>query len=290
MIYASCSSGQTNSNSTFPDKVADFGSYWYQGEAELNSYDLQQARYGEIHDGTAVMIFVTEDFSRSQHVKLDDPAAAGKDKVNVLKLNHTRNFTTGIYPYSMMTSVFTPTTYQQNTLKVTTSSQEWCGHTFTQIDLDANNFDGVFYSYFEAEGSKSEFSLDKVWLEDEIWNLIRINPEILPSGRISILPSLMIQRLRHSEFIPVEAEASHSTGKNGARTFSLKFENGERELHIHYESNFPFRILGWEDTYRDGRNQEKLTTRAALKETLKLDYWNHNSNNDEVLREKLGLE
>ena len=40
-----------------------FGDYWYQGKAELASYDLNQSRYGEIRNGHAVLIFLTEDFS-----------------------------------------------------------------------------------------------------------------------------------------------------------------------------------------------------------------------------------
>ena len=39
-----------------------FGDYWYQGEAEITSYELEQARYGSMHDGEAVLIFVTERF------------------------------------------------------------------------------------------------------------------------------------------------------------------------------------------------------------------------------------
>ena len=85
-----------------------FGSYWFQGKAELTSYTLSQARYGELHPGEAVLIFVTEDFSRKKQVKLDDPAAAGADKVPVLKLNFEKKFGTGIYPYSLLTSVFLP--------------------------------------------------------------------------------------------------------------------------------------------------------------------------------------
>jgi len=84
----------------------EFKNYWYAGKAELSSYKLQQARYGEIHSGTAVLVFVTEDFSKSKQVKLDHPENAGNDKLPVLKLNFTKKFVTGIYPYSMMMSAF----------------------------------------------------------------------------------------------------------------------------------------------------------------------------------------
>ena len=54
--------------------VPQFASYWYQGKAEINVFDLQQSRYGEVRAGKAVLIFVTEDFSKSKQVKLDAPA------------------------------------------------------------------------------------------------------------------------------------------------------------------------------------------------------------------------
>ncbi|MEM6772762.1 MAG: hypothetical protein AAF597_19445, partial [Bacteroidota bacterium] len=36
--------------------------YWYEGKAEINTYRLEQARYGELHPGQVSMIFVSEDF------------------------------------------------------------------------------------------------------------------------------------------------------------------------------------------------------------------------------------
>jgi len=158
----------------FVEQENKFSDYWYQGKAELNSYKLEQARYGEIHSGEAVLVFVTEDFSASKLVKLDNPAATPKDAVKILKLNNTRKFNTGIYPYSMMTSVFTPVDLKKhpNTLKITSSSQEWCGHTFMQVKLNKNNYKVGLKSYFESEGD-SQFKVNKVMPEDEIWNRMR---------------------------------------------------------------------------------------------------------------------
>ena len=86
----------------------NFGDYWYRGLAEITSYTLQQSRYGEVHNGEAVLIFVTEDFSGQKQVKLDDPEKAGKDAIKVLKMNALRKFNTGVYPYTVMTSTFSP--------------------------------------------------------------------------------------------------------------------------------------------------------------------------------------
>lgn len=82
-----------------------FNAYWYAGKAEISSYNVTQERYGEIRQAEQVNIFVTEDFSASKQVKLDNPA--GGDPVPVLKLNSIRRFHTGIYDYSIMQSSFT---------------------------------------------------------------------------------------------------------------------------------------------------------------------------------------
>ena len=51
------------------------------------------------------MIFVTEDLNAGTGIKVESPAPAA-DRVYVLKLNNVLKFTTGIYDYSVMTSVF----------------------------------------------------------------------------------------------------------------------------------------------------------------------------------------
>ena len=40
---------------------SQFRDYWYNHGAELSRFTLQQMRYGEIHDGDAILVFVTEE-------------------------------------------------------------------------------------------------------------------------------------------------------------------------------------------------------------------------------------
>jgi hypothetical protein len=42
---------------------ARFRDYWYNHGAELSHFTLEQIRYGEIHEGDAVLVFVTEDIN-----------------------------------------------------------------------------------------------------------------------------------------------------------------------------------------------------------------------------------
>jgi len=287
--------GTSNSQEVVNQSPKDFNAYWYAGEAEITSYRLEQARYGEVHSGEAVLIFVTEPFSKNKQVKLDNWKDESADNVSVMKLNMTKKFLTGIYPYSMMMSTFTPVDYDQypNPFKATTSSQEWCGHTFMQLNLQEKNYRLRGFSYFESEGDV-DVTVPKVVLEDELWTRIRFNPENLPIGKVNLLPSTFYLRLLHQEAKPLSAEASilkvHTSefSNDPHHIYSLEYEN--RKLSIYYEPAFPFTILGWEETYMSGfGNPEMLTTKAMRINTIKSAYWGKNSNKDPEIREELGL-
>jgi hypothetical protein len=269
-----------------------FKRHWYQGLAEVSSYDLEQARYGALRDAEAVLIFVTEDLSRSKQVKLDNPEAAGADRVPVLKLNLTKKFNTGVYPYSMMQSVFTPVELGQGpaALKATMTAQEWCGQVFSQINLRDGGYQAKGYSYFESEGD-AEYSLGRHLLEDEIWTRIRIAPEQLPLGDITLVPALFYHRLKHTEHKP-EAATATLQEEGEARVYRIAYKNSPRTLSIRFQAAFPHQILGWEESYPDGwgPGAAVLTTRAVLKKTMMLDYWTRNKPGDLPLRQELGLE
>jgi hypothetical protein len=264
-----------------------FKNYWYRGKAEVNSYDLLQSRYGEVREGKSMLLFVTEDFSKKKQVKLDDPDKAGNDKVSVLKMNFTKNFVTGIYPYSMMLSVFTPISRNQfpNTLKTTMSSQEWCGHVFTQLNLQNKRYNLQSHSYFEKEADENG-QLKVTWLEDELWNLIRLEPEKLPMGKIEIIPGLFFSRLLHVGLAAQQAmTAKDEGGQEVVYTISIPAQN--HSLSIRYQKDFPHKILGWEENFIE--RGKTVQTKAVLDKTLYIDYWTKNRNESIGLRDSLGL-
>ena len=273
----------------------DFSAYWYQGQAELTSYTLEQARYGEVHPGQAVLIYVTEDFHRQKQVKLDDPVAAGDDRVKVLKLNATRKFSTGLYPYSMMTSTFTPVADAEDsrTLKVTTSSQEWCGHTFTQLNRTAKGYLVLSLSYFESEGDET-IKLEGALTEDQIWSTVRLDPAKLPTGRVKLIPGTIVQRLKHLPWGVANASGALEpvAGEEGLMAYTLTYQDIDRTLIIRFQETFPHEIEGWEETYRSGwgARAQRLTTRATRLERVMSDYWTKNRVVDGALRAELGLE
>ena len=293
-LTSGCGLVQDGTESAGEDPVS-FGDYWYQGKAEITSYTLKQVRYGELHDGNAVLIFVTEDFSAQKQVKLDRPDEAGDDAVKVLKLNALRNFNTGVYPYTVMTSAFTPVDRDRypRTLKITTSVQEWCGHAFVQLNRLDDQYYVQQYSYFESEGDLVK-DLEDAIPEDELWATIRLNPDDLPTGEITMIPGSLYQRFEHTAWRTVKATAilMPDVKQPDLMIYNLVYyPDLNRTLTIRFKRDFPHEIESWEEVEfaSDGKTEELVTT-AVLNRRLMLDYWTKNSVVDVKLRGQLGLD
>ncbi len=255
----------------------EFKEYWFSGQAEITSYTLEQNRYGEMRPGTAVLIFVTEDLLPDVQVKSNIKTETTQ---SVLKLNKTKNFNTGIYPYSIMSSVFYPLEEKKHALKVTNSIQEWCGHVYAQLN-NRSDFEIKSHSYFEGEADQ-EYNLTKTHLEDEIWTQIRVTPTDLPVGEIQIIPSMEYSRLIHKEFKPYKAFASLEQ-KDTSFEYCIKYPELERKLTIWFESVFPYQILKWQEQIGN------YTTQATLLKQIKSPYWSKNQNKDVHLKDSLQL-
>lgn len=259
----------------------EFKDYWFAGEAEITSYKLEQARYGEIREGHAVLIYVTEDFLPNIQVKADQE---NPKNILVLKLNATKKFNTGIYPYSVMQSTFYPVANNQHALKVSSSIQEWCGHVYMQLN-NRNDFEIISHSYFQGEADEL-FNVDKAILENEIWTQLKIDPKQLPTGNLQIIPSLEYIRFGHIDLKAYEASAILTD-----TTYTISYPDLNRTLIINFNSEFPYAISGWEETFKSGfgSNAKLLTTKATKLATIKSPYWKKNHNKDDILRKTLKL-
>ncbi|MFK7900590.1 MAG: hypothetical protein AB8B61_07510 [Cyclobacteriaceae bacterium] len=260
----------------------DFGSFWYQGKAEVSVYDLSQVRYGEERKGTASLIFVTEDFNTKKQVKSDAPTS--KETTPVLKLNQVKKFNTGIYPYSLMTSTFSP--MGKIAIKSTSSIQEWCGHTYLQLNKkEGKDYQVTGFSYFENEGDINQItSVD--YLEDDLWNRIRISPASLPQGTCTILPAGFYLRLKHKEIKGYQA-STKLTNKGDQQVYSITYPALSRELSITFSSIAPYAIQSWTESYPEAG--KTMTTTATLKKREWMAYWSKNSSQFDGLRTEFGL-
>ena len=290
-LLPACKRGAKKIEDSGTPAVEGFAETWYDGLAEVNRYRLTQNRYGAAREGEAVLIFVTEPFLVHGQVKADDPE--DPHAIPVLKLNSTRSFLTGVYPYSAMTSAFSPVGVELRPLplKVTTSIQEWCGHTFSQLNLEGRNYRSEVHSYFEVEGDAQRY-LPAALPEEGLFARIRLGPELLPTGDREIIPSQLYSRFH--KFVPRPCPAALALQSVEKSEFSAKphrlyrvqYREIDRTLTIAFDPAPPHRILGWSESQKD---TSQPATVALLAHTERLPYWEKNKPGDEALREKMGF-
>lgn len=271
-----------------------FWAHWGDGRAELNGYRLVQPRYGAPRTGSAVYIFVTEDFSDSVRVKADPGKHGSGDVYPVMKLNAVRHFQTGIYDYKVMTSSFARVAAGWPVAKVSFSSQEWCGHVYHQILPRGAKVDGIFHSYFdgEADGQDDLPQPEGGVYEDVVpilargWGTVYLRPG--ESRTVPFLPSLLHARLDHQKVAWRQARISRSAetakvkvpaGSFDASVWTVA-EDGGRTLTYQIEAAPPFRLLRW--TTDAGEE-------ASLLGSTRLTYWKLNGPGGEEHLAEIGL-
>ena len=269
--------------------------YWSQGKAEVNVYEVSQNRYQENHSGQLVSVFVTEDFLTDKQVK--NERYINENSTWILKNIQLKKFTTGVYDYSLFNSVFTPINRNKfpKSLKVSASSQEWCGTMYTQFNLILDTDYKVEHrSYFESEGDRVT-RIKKSYLEDEVFTVLRMNPLLLPVGTVQLIPPANYIQLKHLQIKSYKAITSlipydkkEISGSN-LMQYKIVYPELNRSIHIVFENKAPYKIMGWFEKFPSSFDGKPRTTSIILKTQKMLPYWRQNSLKDKYLREELGL-
>ena len=281
-VYARTVSLDAEEAATRPE---GWDEYWYAGLAEVNTYDLTQVRYGEPREGEAVLVFVTEPFLPEAQVK-DDGQPSDEEAVSVLKLNRIHRFTTGIYDYSLMLSAFTPVSRDRypQTLKTTLSSQDWCGHSWFQLNRRGDaEYAATRRSYFQGEADVDGEISGAELLEDELPSLVRLDPDLVPRGRVRAVPGAMFASMQHVMPAALEAEVSVERGTENF-TVAISYPQLERELTYTFSASFPHELRGWRETVA-----EEMLSEGTLRATRRSAYWGENAARFAPLRDTLGL-
>jgi hypothetical protein len=281
-------------------KTAEIGfdARWHDGRAELDGYRYSIVRYGQRRQGQAVMIYVTEPWSRSKRVKVEDASKNPADVFDVLKLNLVRDFQAGIYDYNTMVSLFVRT-QDFSPVELSFTSAEWCGNVYAKVEFD-DRVKETRYSYFEDEtGTRSLDRPRDGVAQDALFVLLRgLKGEFLAPGlerRISLLSGILESRLRHQPLEWVSARTVRAAtpvsvgvpaGKwSNAVYYEVKVENG-RTGRFWIEPDGDRRILKWTWT-ESGRDEASES--GELTGTLRTAYWKENGPGNEKLLQQLGL-
>ena len=274
----------------------DFWRYWGDGKAELDGYALVEPRYGAPRAGTAVLIFVTEDFSDALHVKADPGKHPAADVYPVLKLNFVRAFQTGIYDYHLLTSVFTRIDAGFATVKASFGSQEWCGNVYQQWLVRGDELSGTLHSYFDGEadrGVSGKLPADGIFEEALPIALRGLKGDFLPPGGqrdVQLFGSAIRARFEHKPQSWVKAtirrgattaerSVQSALGRLPAIEYTIEEAGGPTTTYV-IEAAYPHRILEWRST---GGESGRILGSARL------PYWQLNAPGGEKELAKIGL-
>lgn len=273
-----------------------FENHWYDGNAELATYRIEEMRYGEMRTGVRTMVFVTEPMRLSTYIK-PDTKLSRDEQIDVVKLNDLLKFPTGVYDYSIMTSTFAAVEEKKgiplmSAMKVAFSGQEWCGMVYERYIRERNAFTGELFSYFESEGER-QFTLpldNSPEPEENLWILIReMKGQFLKTGgsrRFALIPSVWHRRKSHTPVRVVDAvvrksnptEVTTTLGTFDAHEFTWSYEDGTTSVLV--EEAWPHRILSWKE--RDGSTGYVMKIRRE-------PYWRIHDNDDLHVRDSLAL-
>jgi hypothetical protein len=277
-----------------PARADQFDTWWHDGKAELDGYRLVVSRYGQDRSGTGVMVFVTEPFSESKRVKVDDYVHADPaDTFDALKLNLVRDFQTGIYDYNTMVSVFVrSSTFEP--VKVSFASMEWCGNVYEELIFGANDIHGSYASYFENESGPIALGRpDGGLTEDELFIRLRglRGKDFLGAGEartVPFLPGSFYSRLSHQKQEWSQATITRAkrpqgmtvpAGRFTTTLYDVQTSDG-RAGQFWIEDAYPHRIVKW---------SLPPDVEGQLTGSQRLEYWKLHSEGDEKYLKGLGL-
>jgi hypothetical protein len=280
-----------------PALPAQFWATWGDGKAELASYDLVQPRYGELRSGTMVNIVVTEDFSWSERIKADPGAHPDSDIRKVLKLNSQRTFLTGIYPYTVYTSVFTRIEAGDRMivgapLKIAFSAQEWCGVVYDELTVNPKRAELVTHTYFDSDnGPPRTLAIgdDTLYGDGLLLSVRELTGAWIPTEATArpFLPSQMDTRFAHRPLdvgtARIHRGPAGQTVSAPAGTFAtheVVVEVGDQSTRYDIEDAWPHRLVAWTSTTGE---------RGSLRGVERLPYWQLNHPGDEAQRAAIGL-
>jgi hypothetical protein len=278
---------------------AKFWSVWGDGQAELNAYDLTFSRYNQLRKGVSVAIFVTETFSNTLRVKADPGKHGPGDEFPVMKLNLVKDYQTGIYDYNDMLSAFVALAPVNQRLaatptKISFSSQEWCGHVYSQLLFGEAKARFTQHSYFDGEADQQRdmeyprdgFSEDGLML----WARGMARPFLKPGEKSTaqMLTSLETARGKH---IPLTW--AYQTLSRDLKPQNLRVPAGSFEVEVFRETRKdkswrafyvekapPHRVIKWETSEGE---------KAELLGSDRMKYWEMNKEGGEAALQRLGV-
>ncbi|HEX9639064.1 MAG TPA: hypothetical protein VGB99_16145 [Acidobacteriota bacterium] len=222
---------------------------WDDGQAEVAQYQAERVIYGAARPHRATLIVVKEDLATDLHVKAD--RTEERDVVTVLKLNWQAQIPTPNYDYHYLTSVFVRRADLRQVVKLSSSSQEWCGTSFQLLQGWQQPPRLETHSYFDGEGDRT-FELELApgdLIEDQLPLTLRALPfaagwelavRLLDSRRAIRAPA---PRWRDALIRVAERERVPAGALGELEAWRVELARGSELDRYWFEAAYPNRLL-----------------------------------------------
>ncbi len=230
LFLPGCSNTGNNDNES---SRYTFSDYWNNEKSEITSYKLHLTHDQQTKSGHAVLIY-------------SGKGSQGNSREIMYK--QIMNFKAGISSCSMLLTTITPvnTKERKPVSEIVSSVQDWDQLTFVRLNKDNDGYEG-----FIDFGMKKiqHVNYEQAFTEDEIWTLIRVNPELLPTGKFKMIPGafLMQETKQINQVYQVEARLNELWRDKGVLKYTITYQKPDRTLSIKFSKTFPHAILSWEE-------------------------------------------
>ena len=220
---------------------------WDDGFSEMCFYDATDTIYGTPRQYTRVHLMNRQWMDPLTGVKTD---AETPGAIHAFKLVIAEQIPTENYNYRYLTTVFLRRS-DLTPLKMTTSSQEWCGHTFKILRWAEGRLDVRSFSYFPGEGDRTfERPRDAVPFES-LFIIAREAAATLRPQALEVLPSMRSNR----QVVPDAAAATVVPSPETQRVATplgpldvrrVRVESAQTTAWFDVEAAAPHRIVAFE--------------------------------------------
>lgn len=258
-----------------------FAGYWNSSMTEVSTYELKQARFGNIYEGEAFLSFSQVVYSKARQIEAATIDTLNKDQIKTLQLISHRNYKCGNQWQSLSQMVVMPQIFRDGpyALKISASVNDLNGISYAQLNLDANKYLMQVRSPDNREGDQNRV-VQLTTAEDQLWCMIRIYPDSLPTGNALILPGLLSSRLRNEMMQPHTAKLSLRNvelsdlpdglqNRGAIKKYTIDYTQNGRTLEIFFNAAPPHIIEGWKDSYIDGSTSSKRSHTLAIRTQTK---------------------
>lgn len=258
---------KTHGENPFTDNLLKDADHWSDGKAEISIYDATEVRYGKPRETEIRHIVVTESFAPDSLVKADDWRTAGARPV--IKLNQVIRVPTGSYRYDQMHSSF----WSQDNgslVKFSLAGIDSCGNTYKEGRIEGRELEYEVRTYWEGMDRIDQTRTlpeDALFYDELPFKLRLLDWENASGFSAPVFPSVVSSRAD-----ALEPEPGKFVIATNETTHTVTLSRNEKVDVFIFEKSKPHRLIEWQRS--DGGS-------LRLRQSGRLDYWNHNQTGDE---------